>query len=178
MQHEYNNAEIVFSNNDKAATLTDLNIAFEENAAAMWLIPQLADLSEFCGCKTKISNEQIESLARLLAVEYGYITVPEFMLFFHRFKKGEYGQFYGNVDPMIVTSSFCSFIEWRCKKLNDIRAREITQKTWSSYEEYKEAARRQAKFIASQKSKSIGFTPRSDKTKVNAVGDIMRDMAK
>lgn len=177
-QIEYKAAESVFTNIDKAATLNDVNNAYEENAASQWLIPQLADLSEFCGCRTKISNEQIESLARLLAAEYGYITIPEFMLFFHRFKKGEYGQFYGNVDPMVITSSFCSFIEWRNRRLDDIRARNSTEKKWDSYEQYQEAARRQAQYIASQKSKSIGFTPRSDKTKVSSIGDVMRGMNK
>jgi hypothetical protein len=168
----------VFTIIDKAATLNELNIAYEQNAASAWLIPQLADLSEFCGCKTKISDEQIESLSQLMATEYGYITIPEFMLFFHRFKKGEYGQFYGNVDPMVITSSFCHFIEWRNRKLDDIRQRNSVEQKWKSNEEYQEAARRRAQHLLSQKPKSIGFTPRSDKTKVNAVGDIMRDMAK
>ena len=177
-QLQYTDPDEVFKNADKAATLHDISNAYHENAGATWLVPQLANLSEFCGVRHKITDEQIEHLARLIETQYGYLTVPEIMLFLFRFKAGKYGEFYGNVDPMVITSSLGVFIDWRNKKLDDIRAMEITQKTWNSYEEYKEAARRQAQYIASQKSKSIGFTARSDKTKVNAIGDIMRDMTK
>lgn len=177
-QLRYKDAEEVFNNIDKAATLRDISNAYQENAGASWLIPQISNLSEFCGVRHKISDEQIKELSRLIEAEYGYLTVPEFMLFFHRFKAGKYGEFYGNVDPMVITSSLGVFIDWRNKRLDDIRAREVRQKTWNSYEEYREAAKRQAQYIASQKPKSIGFTPRSEKTKVNAVGDVMRDMAK
>ena len=35
------------------------------------------------------------------------------MLFFHRFKTGRYGRFYGTVDPLIITTSLREFIKER-----------------------------------------------------------------
>lgn len=35
------------------------------------------------------------------------------MLFFHRFKSGCYGRFYGSVDPLVITTSLREFIKER-----------------------------------------------------------------
>ena len=131
--------------------------------------------------RQKITDQQIKELSRLIEAEYGYLTVPEFMLFFHRFKAGKYGEFYGNVDPMVITESLCEFIKWRNKLLADIELNKQTCKTWDSYDHWKseeEKRKAWAKQLFEKKSKGIGFTSRSDKTKVNSIGDIMRDMAK
>lgn len=177
-QQRYKDAESVFANIDNAATLHDINNAYNENAGATWLIPQIADLSEFCGCKTKISNEQIESLARLIVSSYGDFTIPDFMLFFYRFKKGEYGQFYGNIDPMIITSALSTFRVWRGKKISEIEDEKKRISPWNSREEYEVIAKRQSQYLKSQKPKGIGFTARSDKTNVNPICDIMKDLKK
>ena len=67
----------------QTATLTDLNNAYKsKDAAASWLVPQLYNVSEFCGCKNKITNEQLADIATLLASSYPYVKVSEFLLFF------------------------------------------------------------------------------------------------
>lgn len=70
----------------------------------MWLMAQLFDLGEFCGCRDKMDAAQAQECARIIKKEFGYLKVSEVMLFFHRCKSGRYGQiFYGSVDPMKIT---------------------------------------------------------------------------
>jgi hypothetical protein len=105
----------------QTATLTDLNNAYRSrDAAASWLVPQLYNVSEFCGCKYKITNEQLKDIAMLLASSYAYVKVSEFLLFFAWFKQGRYGKFYGNVDPMVITTAFREFMEDRGRKYAEI----------------------------------------------------------
>lgn len=40
---------------------------------------------------------------------YPYFKISELMLFFQWFKAAKYGEFYGNVDPMRITSALRSF---------------------------------------------------------------------
>lgn len=122
-------------------TLAMLNAAFGDNVAEQWLIPQLADLTIYTGAKN-IDKRQQGQLARIIATEYYWLKISELLLFFHRFKAGKYGHFFGNVDPMVVTCSLREFIRER----NDIIARLEQEETERrnaearskaiSYEEY------------------------------------------
>lgn len=40
---------------------------------------------------------------------YGHYKLSEFMLFFQKFKKCEYGKFYGSVDPMVIMGALDTF---------------------------------------------------------------------
>ena len=93
-----------------APTLNSTTAAYGENIALAWLLLQLYDLSEFCGCCYKITDSQAKQTARLVLLGYGHIKVTELMLFFHRFKLGNYGKFYGAVDPMVILSALKVFI--------------------------------------------------------------------
>lgn len=99
-------------------TLTDINAAYGNTMAQKWLMPQLADLSLYTGAKN-LTQRQMLQLASIIATEYHYLKVTELLVFFHRFKAGAYGQFYGNVDPMVVTCALRTFIQER----SDIIAR-------------------------------------------------------
>ena len=109
---------------DKAAilgdspTLTDINICYGNNMSVMFLLPQLLNLSEFCGAKEKFSNRQIEETAHLIAASYPWLKVKEIMTFFKQFKIGQYGRFYGTVDPMVIMSALKEFLVYR----NDVYA--------------------------------------------------------
>ena len=93
-----------------APTLGLLNTTYGNQTAAMWLVPQLYNLSEYCGCKDKLSGSQLKECASVIASEFHYLSVTELMLFFHRFKSGRYGRFYGAVDPLIITESLRKFL--------------------------------------------------------------------
>lgn len=120
-------------------TLATINRQFGKGIAAVWLIPQIANLSEFCGCKNKITDRQIEECATIIAQQYYYLKVSELMLFFYDFKAGKYGKFYGNVDPMAITCALRDFVKDRAYAIdrheNEMRKRRDAGKG-ISYEEY------------------------------------------
>ena len=123
-------------------TIAEINAAEGAGASAAWIVTQLFSLSEFCGARDKMSEYQMEHLARLIAREYFYLKISELMLFFHRLKCGAYGRFYGTVDPMIIT---CALRQFRVDR-NDMidtyeyelreRCRQLNRQGAVSREEY------------------------------------------
>lgn len=91
-------------------TLSQLRV-LGKNTAKQWLVPQLENLSEFCGVKDKLTTSQLKDLAFIISQKYYFLKISELMLFFTQFKSGQYGRFYGTVDPLIITNAlrdFCS----------------------------------------------------------------------
>ena len=108
-------------------TLNNVAVAYGKTAPIQWMIAQLVNLSEFCGCKDKLSGDQLEELSWLICGEFSYYKVSQFLVFFHDFKMGKYGKFYGAVDPMVITSALKEFDKERClfiSRWNDKKARE------------------------------------------------------
>lgn len=94
-------------------TLATVRRNLGSNAAVAWLVPQITNLAVYCGCRDKLSKEQYKDCAFVIATEYFYLKISELMLFFHRFKAGHYGRFYGSVDPLVITTSLREFITER-----------------------------------------------------------------
>lgn len=122
--------------------LRDLK-AYNENADVAFIIPHIYNLSSYCGARDKIDKEQYVELATLIASRYGYLKVTEVMLLFHRLKQGDYGRFYGSIDPQIITIAISKFITERNiliakheEKLREQREREDRKKS-ITYEEWK-----------------------------------------
>lgn len=123
-----------------APTLFLLNNAYGSQTAAMWLVPQLYNLSEYCGCKDKLSGGQLKECASVIASQFGYLSVTELMLFFYRFKSGRYGRFYGSVDPLVITTSLRDFLKERAnaydKHEQEQRRKKDEEGTKMTWEEY------------------------------------------
>lgn len=138
-------------------TLAALKAGYGDNAPVMWLIPQLYNLSEYCGCKEKLQGTPLEDCASVIATDFYYLKVTELMLFFHRFKSGLYGRFYGSIDPLIITTSLRSFVKERWyayeKKEQEERERqrEEDRKNAVTWEEF--CKQQEAKFRAEGKDK-------------------------
>lgn len=96
-------------------TLNNVASAYGRTAPIQWLMAQLTNLSEFCGVKDKLVGDQLEELAWLLAGEYSYYMVTQFLVFFHDFKIGRYGKFYGVVDPLVITTAIKEFDKERIR---------------------------------------------------------------
>lgn len=107
-------------------TLTDICLTYGKTFSEQWLYPQIADLALFTGTNN-LTKEQMRGLASVIAVEYRYLKITELLLFFHRFKTGRYGRFYGSVDPMVITCALREFMKER-NSLIDIYEREIRDK--------------------------------------------------
>ena len=109
-------------------TLAELNVAYGRRTAKTWLIIQLHDLSEYCGVKEKLTGKPLEECAYVIATDFFYLKVSELMLFFHRFKSGKYGKFYGSVDPLVICRSLRDFIGERNNALDHYENEERRQK--------------------------------------------------
>ena len=126
-----------------APTLSLMNAAYGRNTSAAWTVPLLTDVSEFCGCKDKLSDGQLEELAYIITAEYGYLKVTEVMLFCWWFKSGRYGRFYGSVDPFVITAALRDFMRDRSLIIarEESRREAARQKEWKaravSYEEWR-----------------------------------------
>lgn len=134
----------------KAPSLKVISEAYGENITETWLEIQLRDLSEFAGCKDKLSIQQIEQIAKVIILEFSFLKATELMHFFILFKSGKFGKFYGAVDGLVITEALQEFRQLRRERLWGLeqkRAREErarleqqiadSKKNAVSYEEWK-----------------------------------------
>ena len=94
----------------KALRLSDVAGAYEAKTAIFWIKIQLLDLALFTGVK-KPSEEQIQMLCETILANYGFLKVTELMVFFSKFKAGQFERFFGNFDAMVITNSLATFVE-------------------------------------------------------------------
>lgn len=125
--HDEDNFLNLFNPSRQVAYTRDLDKAFRGTAPSLglvaksfgpgardnWLDMQLTELAVFSGCKDKLNSHQIDTLIDIIAAEYGYLKVTELMYFFRKFKAGEYGKFYGAVDPLTITCALKEFCDDR-----------------------------------------------------------------
>lgn len=129
----------------KAPRLNLICEVFGRNTAESWLIIQLNDLAMFSGCKEKLSPSQIEETAQIIVETYPTLNLTELMLFFQRFKRCEYGKFYGAVDPMIILQALSEFAKERDRAFEQRRKRQkeaLANKGLQEYEELKQRYKR------------------------------------
>ena len=126
----------------ESPTLAELNNNYDSEAANAFLIPQLTNIAEFSGCKNIMSSELINECAEMIVAEYYYLKITEVMLFCYKFKRGDYGQFYGSVSPMVILSSLRLFLNSRAyayfKHDNRLREAKIQKmkRDSTSYDEH------------------------------------------
>lgn len=116
-----------------ALRLTDVACAYEEKTAIFWIKIQLLDLALFTGVK-KPSDEQITMLCETILANYGYLKVTELMVFFSKFKAGQFERFFGNFDAMVITTSLATFIELRKNWIFEAYQRQENEKREKRHE--------------------------------------------
>lgn len=117
-------------------TLAQVRIAYGENMPSAWLVPQLVDLSEFCGCRDKINDTQMRQLAKMISQDFYYLKISELMLFFRWMKSGKYGHFYGSVDPMRIMCALREFLSERNDILDEHNKKMLLEKIERDKQEY------------------------------------------
>ena len=149
---------------DRYPCLSEINLAYGADSAAQWLIPHLVDLAIFTGVKDKLTNSKLVALAEVIQSQYKHLTVVEMMSFFLRFKAGFYSEFYGSVDPLVITCSLKIYCRERdvemCLlerqkerlKMDEQRAHQL--KVRVTYEEYQR--QKQAGLVPSRSEVSNG----------------------
>ena len=122
MQYKYcSNLERCYTG--KAPTLSVVAEAFGENVATSWIAIMLRDLSEFAGCKDKLSTSQIDHLERLIMLNFSYMKVTGLMHFFVMFKSGKFGKFYGAVDGLVIMDALQDFAKMRNEFIHEMETR-------------------------------------------------------
>lgn len=106
----------------KAPSLVKVKQLHGEQTMITWLEIQLFDLSEFAGCKEKLTTRHVKEIAWLIFNKAYFLKVTELMLFFSLFKSGEYGHFYGSVDGMRILEALGDFLAWRWSEKGRIDA--------------------------------------------------------
>lgn len=109
------------------STLATLDLALGANTATNWLVTLIGNLNMFIGCKN-MDDYQTEWLARLLSQEYRDVKYSVIQLFFYRFKCGDFGRFYGTVDPMVITCALKDFLVICDRKRQRYMAEEYNQR--------------------------------------------------
>lgn len=129
-----------------APTLFAMAEAYSGAVADSWTMIQLRDLSEYAGCRDKMTLPQIEELARVIRSQYGFMKLTELMRFFLLFKSGRFGRFYGTVDALAVAEALCKFCVYRRNMIGTIERERLQRiaeekeaedrKNCITYEEY------------------------------------------
>lgn len=120
------------------SSLEMLDMAYGPNKAIEWLVAQLADLNSFCGL-INMRDDQTMRLAKVIYAEHKKTKFSEIMLFFHRFKAGVFGHFYGNVEPMVIASHLHDYLienelkrrKWLNEHYEEMKARQTRQ--WEAF---------------------------------------------
>lgn len=120
-----------------APSLALVKAAYNSEVLITWIMAQLEDINDFSGVVVKMSIEQMVQVAGIIEAEYYYLKVSELLLFFHRFKAGAYGQFYGAVDPLIITIGLAAFARERSQEIRmyqrqaDRRQADLKRSEWA-----------------------------------------------
>ena len=141
--------------NDSIPSLGLVRSTYGEPTAIKWLTIQLMSLNDYAGVQNGMTDSQLSELSALLLEEYYYLNLAEFMQFFARFKLGRYGQFYGTVDPLKITSAMQTYIKERTASI-DVKERELERerkerlhKQWTqesiTYEQWKTSQNKSTK---------------------------------
>lgn len=110
----------------EAPSLNVMDIAFGENASLKWLEKNIEILDAIAGTKVKMNTLQVTATALTLYSKFTEyrLNVREILLFLFKFMSGDYGTFYGAVDPMKIGEAAGQFLSWRREQIESIEAEE------------------------------------------------------
>lgn len=120
-----NNIEKVYTSD--APTIGLVSEAYGRCSALDWINIQLHSIDLFTQVKNDLGENARKELAELILSHYGFLKLPEFMLFVARFKLGLYGKFYGSFDPIAFCEAIKKFRTDRNIELERIRINSLKQ---------------------------------------------------
>lgn len=99
--------------NEAYPTIYGMDGTISEGAAISFMNAHLLVVSDFVGAKKKITDIQLRAVGEQILTMYPTLTMVEFILFCARLRAGQYGIFYGSVDPQKILVAFKDFLEDR-----------------------------------------------------------------
>ena len=120
-----------------APTIRQLLYTYQLEHVQIWMMAHLEDLNEYAGVKNKIATNHIKELASMIIVKSSFLKASEILLFFHKLKAGDFGGFYGTVDPQKVGEYLNVFMQWRSLELDKITIKQAQEQRERKREEWK-----------------------------------------
>ena len=102
-------------------TIAELERTYSEFTVQKWIVNQLEVINNFTGVGHIMTSEQIAETANIIGARYWNWNIGEIALFVSRFCNGEYGELYGTVDPLRITSSLRKYAAQRMESLNAVK---------------------------------------------------------
>lgn len=119
-----------------APTIASLRGAYPTEQVRVWILAQLENLNAYAGTKNKMNPDQMMMLSDIIMTDYFYLKASELLLFFFQFKAGKFGELYGSVDPLRVSSALVEFASYRRDMLFRIETKSREEKRIQHAEEY------------------------------------------
>ena len=111
-----------------APTIRQLLHTYQLEHVQIWVMAHLEDLNEYAGVKIKMETAHIKELANIIIAKSPFLKASEILLFFYKLKAGDFGGFYGTVDPLKVGDSLNSFLDWRSMELDKVNNKTAQEK--------------------------------------------------
>lgn len=99
--------------NGNIPSLANVRSVYGEDSTVLWLKTQFNSLNDYAEQGKGITDSQLDELCNLILGEYYWMNLAEICNFISRFKLGKYGQFYGAIGPMKITSAMLDYIKER-----------------------------------------------------------------
>ena len=122
-------------------TIAELERNYGEGAMKKWIVKQLEIINMFTGVGNVMSDAQITETANIIGARYWKWNIGEIALFIAKFCNGEYGELYGSVDPLRITSSIRKYSEQRAVSIES----ELREAAQRKFEQEKKLNRERAR---------------------------------
>ncbi len=109
-----------------APTLMQMQVSYGVDFTGKWMQAQLFVLGEIVGPAQRMNDSQIRMLASSIVSNYEFLKATDIMLFVSMFRAGRFGHFYGNVDPLVITSALNdNYLPYRMQLIADAQKRRL-----------------------------------------------------
>lgn len=123
-----------------APRLSGLAEAYPSDQVNTWILAHLRDLYKFSGVKEKPSFEQLIQMCEIIRLKFRFLNAAELLLFFFKFKAGDFEKFYGVIDPMVILSSLNQFVKYRNERIEYYQREEKEKELNRQRKEWEEKA--------------------------------------
>lgn len=135
--------------NGDAPSMASVKHAYGVPSAKLWLKALAADFAANAVNRSdrRMTEEQLDDWADTALAEWGYLTVTEWMLFFHKAKAGKFGSLYNDVNCIRLSEMVNDFVygsyrqrlkeQFEHERQKADRAREEAEHPTMTFDEFK-----------------------------------------
>lgn len=102
--------------NGKAPTLREVCTLYGADFAMQWVANLIDDLQGFTSAKTRLNDNQRNTLAAIVCTQYRRMKATELLLFLVKAKAGQFGKFYNTIDPMDISTALAAWSK-ECERI-------------------------------------------------------------